>query len=120
MADESDYEKQLKRFLIPILRRKSLHWPARQEAKRLARVERGFYRCEVCQNIFGPKDVEMDHRKPIVNVKTSFTTWDNYIHSLYCDVSNFSCLCKSCHSSKSLIEQEQRQINKKKSRKKKK
>lgn len=119
MKDNS-YEARLKRFLIPILRRKSLYWPGRQDAKRDARVERGFYKCQSCKQLFGHKDIEMDHKIPVINVKTSFTNWDDYIHSLYCDKSNFTALCKNCHSSKTAIENMQRELNKKKAKKKKK
>ena len=120
MAKDNSYDAQLKRFLIPILRRKSLYWPARQEAKRDARVERGLYCCEKCKKLFGTSEIEMDHKVPVINIKTSFTNWDNYIRSLYCDKSNFSALCKGCHEVKSQIEQAQRVINKKKVKKNKK
>jgi 5-methylcytosine-specific restriction endonuclease McrA len=120
MNDESAYDKQLRRFVIPLLRRKSLHWPGRQEAKRDARRERGLYECFNCKQLFGPKEVEMDHKKPVINVKTSFTNFDDYIKSLYCDKSNFTCLCKSCHSIKTQIENERRSINKNKKKVKKK
>ena len=119
MKDNS-YDAKLKRFLIPILRRKSLYWPGRQEAKSDARVERGLYRCFHCKNLFGPKEIEMDHKKPVINVRTSFTTWDDYVHSLYCDKSNFTALCRNCHASKTALESEIRSINKKKVKKKKK
>lgn len=119
MADQS-YDAKLKRFLIPLLRRKSLHWTGRQDAKRAARIERGFYRCQACLQIFGPKEIEMDHTRPVINVKTSWTNWDDYIHSLYCDQSNFAVLCKVCHLSKTQTENSLRSINKKKEKKKKK
>ncbi len=111
------YDKQLKRFLIPLLRRKSLHWPARNECKRQARRDRGFYECKSCKKLFGHKEVEIDHIIPVINIKTSFTNWDDYIKSLYCDISNLSCLCKNCHASKSAIETVMRDKNKKKARK---
>ena len=119
MKDNS-YDAKLKRFLIPVLRRKSLWWTARQEAKREARVDRGFYKCKNCQQLFGPKEIQMDHVRPVINVKTSWTNWDDYIHSLLCDKENFAALCISCHSVKTQIETAQRQINKKKAKKKKK
>lgn len=108
----------IKRFLIPILRKKSLHWPARTEAYKLARRDRGLYECLSCQKLFSRKEVHADHKKPVINVKTGFTSWDSYIESLFCDVSNYSILCISCHSAKSDIENKQRKLNKqKKSRK---
>lgn len=101
-----------------MLRRKSLYWPARNEAKRDAKVSRGFYKCASCNELFGPKEIQMDHRIPVINVKTSFTTWDDYVKSLYCEKSNFTALCINCHASKTAIENEMRSINKKKKTKK--
>lgn len=113
MIDDA-YDKMLKKFLIPLLRKKSLYWPARNEALKLARVERGLYKCNNCEKLFGRTEVHADHIKSVINVKTGFTTWDNYIKSLFCDVSNYSILCIPCHNSKTLIEQNLRKINKKK------
>ena len=110
---ESDYDKKLKRFLLPILRRKSLWWTARNEAKAAARIEHGLYRCGSCKGSFSRSQIEMDHIKPVVNVKTGWTNWDDFIKSLYCDKDNFAALCKNCHSVKSQIENAQRVINKK-------
>jgi 5-methylcytosine-specific restriction endonuclease McrA len=113
------YDKKLKKFLIPILRRKSLYWTGRTEAKNAARVERGLYKCRSCSNLFGPKEIELDHKEPVINVKTSWVSWDHYLQSLFCDASNFSVLCKNCHSSKTAIEAELRAMNKKKIKRKK-
>jgi 5-methylcytosine-specific restriction endonuclease McrA len=114
------YEQQLFRFLIPILRRRSLFWWARNECKRQARRDRGFYECNYCHKLFGGKQVQIDHKIPVINLKTSFTTWDDYIKSLYCDVSNLQCLGVNCHSSKSAVENSLRMINKKRTKSKKK
>lgn len=112
-----DYERKLKKFLIPILRRKSLYWTGRQEAIRAARKERGLYECNNCKKTFGIKEIHVDHISPVVNVKTSFTTWDSYITSLYCDSSNLQSLCVQCHSVKSSLESNMRKINNKKNKK---
>lgn len=118
MKDNS-YEASLRRFLIPILRRKSLYWTARNDAIRASRRDRGFYECKSCKNLFSRKEIEADHIIPVVNLKEGWQGWDVYIHSLYCDVSNFQILCKLCHLSKTTIEQERRLMNKKKKGKKK-
>lgn len=115
-----DYDKRLQGFLIPLLRRKSLHWPDRQEAKRKARVRPGYYKCASCGNVVHDSQTNMDHILPVINVKTSFTTWDSYIRSLLSDVNNWNCLCITCHGSKTAVENEMRSINKKKNKVKKK
>ena len=109
-----DIKKLRHKFVIPILRKKSLSWPARNEAFKRARRDRGFYECASCKNLFGRKEVHADHIKPVVNVKTGFTTYDNYIESLLCDVSNYAIICHNCHSSKTTVENNLRRLNKKK------
>lgn len=116
---ESDYDKKLKKFLIPMLRRKSLWWTCRNEAKAKARVSPGQYKCAGCDNIFHNSQVNMDHRSPVINVRTSWVSWDHYIKSLLCDIDNWNCLCITCHASKTAVENEQRKMNKKKKSKKK-
>ena len=91
-------------FVKGILRRGSFHWKARNEALVAARVSRGKYMCKTCGDLFGPKEVDLDHNEPVIDPKRGFTTWDDYIERLYCDVENFSVLCKSCHSAKTCQE----------------
>lgn len=110
----------LKKFLVPKLRRASLYWPARNEALKAARIERGFYKCSMCNKAFGRKEVHADHIVPVVDVKIGFTNWDEYINSLFCSIDNYQILCSYCHSIKSNIENEMRKQNKKKVKKAKK
>lgn|ERR1035437_460156 len=110
----------LKRFLIPLLRRKSLYYPERNRALQLSRIDRGLFRCQNCQQGFGRKEVHVDHIQSVVSVKDGWTTWDNYINRLFVPAEQLQVLCIACHSSKTLIEQELRQINKKKVKKTKK
>lgn len=117
---ESAYDKKLKKFLIPMLRRKSLWWTCRNEAMALARVSPGQYKCANCREINHRSKVNMDHKLPVINVKTSWVSWDSYIKSLLCDIDNWQCLCITCHSAKTQVEQELRQIHKKAKNKKKK
>jgi 5-methylcytosine-specific restriction endonuclease McrA len=107
-------------FLIPRLRKISLQWPARYEAKSKAKVkvEDGFfkngnpkyltkYKCAKCQNLFLDGEVDVDHIIPVSNLNT-YGTWDKYIPALLCDVSALQVLCKSCHHEKSAAEQTER------------
>lgn len=90
------------------LRRASLQWPARNEALKRARKERGKYQCAMCEELFPVQKVQLDHILPVVNVKTGFTNWDDYILRLLPDVDGFSVLCIQCHSNKTSIEDHQR------------
>jgi len=102
----------LKTWLIPRLRRLSYQWPNRNAAKSLARVERGKYKCNICQNIFGPKDIFMDHVNPIIPVDIGFTNIGTFVESLFCEIENYQALCENCHSIKTQKENQQRKDNK--------
>lgn len=91
-------------FLKNILRRGSFYWKARTEAMTAARVSRGLYRCAICGDLFGPKEVDLDHINPVVDPRHGFTTWDDYINRLFCDVEGFQVICRADHSAKTLIE----------------
>lgn len=106
-------EQSLKTWLIPKLRRLSFMWPPRNEAKKLARVERGKYKCAKCNNIFGPSEVVVDHINPVVSVEEGFTNLGDYVESLFCKVEGFQILCISDHDEKTLAEDILRDNNKK-------
>lgn len=94
----------LKTFITGVLRRATLKWPARQEALSNARVERGRYRCADCGDLFGPKEIDLDHRVPVIDPKTGFKTWDDFIEKLFCEADMFDVLCKQCHTNKTILE----------------
>lgn len=92
----------LQHWLIQKLRRISYQWPARKEAQKKARISRGKYRCALCggEN-FGPKDIQADHIRPVINPHTGFTDYNSYIERLFCDESGYQILCRPCHTVKS-------------------
>lgn len=106
-------EQSLKTWIIPRLRRLSYQWPPRNNAKKLARVERGKYKCAKCNNIFGPNDVVLDHINPIVPVDEGFTNIGNFVESLFCGVEGFQVLCQADHDIKTSAEDVLREKNKK-------
>ena len=108
-------KQNLNTFVKGLLRRGTFHWKARTEAMTAARVERGKYKCASCQDLFGPKEVDLDHNEPVVDPKKGFTTWDDYIGRLFCPAEGFSVLCHSCHEAKTQIEDSMRQHYKTKS-----
>jgi len=98
-------KQQISTFIKNILRRGSFYWKARNEALAAARVSRGLYKCAVCGELFGPKEVDIDHINPVVDPRTGFTNWDDYIRRLFCDADGFQILCRSgCHPVKCKIE----------------
>lgn len=105
-------EVNLKTWLVPKLRRLSYQWPPRNEAKKLARVSRGLYQCNGCKEIFGPKEVFMDHINPVVPL-TGFENLGNYVESLFVYESGWQCLCGPCHDKKTEKEDKMREKLKK-------
>lgn len=124
-------EKSLKQFLIPFLRKASLRWPPKIEARKRAKVvvPDGFfkngrertkvmYKCQnpECGKLVDQFNGHIDHGTPVIKVEEGFVDWNKYIESLFCDVSNLFHLCLDCHKIKS--EQENTQRYKYKSKKK--
>lgn len=105
-------EVNLKTWLIPKLRRLSYMWPPRNEAKKLARVSRGLYKCAGCKEIFGPKEVTLDHIYPVVPL-TGFENLGNFVESLFCKVEGYQVLCVPCHDKKTDKEDKLRELLKK-------
>jgi 5-methylcytosine-specific restriction endonuclease McrA len=66
------------------------------------------YKCACCKKEFVAADVQVDHIQPVVNPKTGFTTWEEYINNMFCEKSNLQVLCKPCHSVKTQEEKEER------------
>lgn len=113
-----------RQFAVQALRRASLRWRPRNEARILARTERKINdatgrlawhsKCKTCGLEKPDGQMELDHLVPVIG-KEGFTNFDNYIDRLYCEVNNFQILCTNCHDIKSLAEG---QIRKKKRKKK--
>lgn len=106
MSDKPKKVKQQNRstFVKGLLRRGSFHWKARDNAFKAARKERGKYECALCKETFGPKEINMDHIHPVVDPRTGFTTWDEYIERLFPYEEGWQALCHGCHDSKTLTE----------------
>ncbi len=103
----------IKHWLTNKLRRLSYQWPPRKEAIRAARQSRGQYQCAICERLFGPREIQLDHIIPVVDEETGFVGWDTYIERLFCSQDNFQVLCKPCHAGKTFLEQEIRKDVKK-------
>lgn len=102
------YEADLKRFLIPVLRRASYRWISRSEALKISRVDRGLYECAECKGHFRRCDINIDHIEPVVSLEEGFENWDKYIRRMFPVVQGFQVLCSSCHEVKTDLEKEMR------------
>ena len=96
--------KNIKTWLTGVLRRASLRWPARSEALRRSRVDRGLYQCAICEQQFKQRDVAVDHIHPVISLTEGFTNWDEFINRLFCEPDHMQVLCHVCHNSKSAVE----------------
>ncbi len=120
IGDQKPKRPNLKRFLISILRRATYRWPPRTEALKEGRKERNSYQCAACKEMFKNDQIVLDHIKPVVDPKTGFTNWDDYINRMFPEKEGFQVLCSGCHDIKTELEDEMRKhFNKEKKEKKK-
>ncbi len=103
--DDVLFKKFVKNFVTQTLRRATYRWPYKNMAKNSQKIERGLYKCQSCGGIFGPKDINLDHIIPVIDVTKGFTTWDDFIERLFVKTEGFQVLCTEiCHSNKTNIE----------------
>lgn len=95
----------LKHWLTNKLRRLSYQWPARREAIKKARTERGKYTCNICEGTFGPKEINVDHIIPVIDPHTGFQDWHQYITRLFCEIEGLQICCVNCHKTKTFFEE---------------
>lgn len=101
--DKKELKKAIsarKNWIISTLRRASYRYAPRNEAQRLARVDRGLYKCAMCEEIFHQKETVIDHIEPVVHLKNGWTNWDDFVNRLFCNVEGFQILCHGCHDIK--------------------
>lgn len=107
-------EAQFITFVKNQLRAASWKWSPTSETLKKARVSKGVYRCDGCENnvpvtviINGKrvKNVSVDHILPVVDPILGWTSWDDFINRLFSEEDNLQVLCSDCHSKKSLSEQ---------------
>lgn len=110
MAGEHQVSKKfnLKSKIVASLRRLSYQWPPRKEVVRKARLRRGIYKCNICQGEFGPKEINVDHIIPVVDITTGWVSWDIFIERLFCEEEGFQICCITCHDIKTLEENKKR------------
>ena len=78
-----------------------------------AKKPRVEYLCKSCDDWFMGKDVQVDHRIPVVDPVEGFQTWDIFVDRLFCTEDNLDVLCKICHKVKTDEEKRIRAINRK-------
>jgi 5-methylcytosine-specific restriction endonuclease McrA len=105
-------------FVKGALRAASRRWPPKYEALRRACVgkrhdpatgKQSFrYTCAGCANIFKAAKISVDHIWPVVDTEEGFTSWDDIICRMFCEVDGLQTLCHTCHSIKTANERKAR------------
>lgn len=103
---ETMTEAAYRSWVKSLLRKGTLRWKPRSEA--LKQALRGkfvneatnrlanHYECSECGSLVPMKQTHVDHIIPVVG-EEGFTTWDDYIHRMFCEMDNLRVLCKPCH-----------------------
>jgi 5-methylcytosine-specific restriction endonuclease McrA len=101
--DQEAFDKFRNNFVMAALRRATYRWPYGHIAMGRQRVERGFYTCEDCKEVFGPKEINKDHIEPVIPV-TGKKSWDETIERMFVKSTAYQILCINCHDNKTKIE----------------
>lgn len=101
----------LEKFVMNALRRASLKWPPRTAVKVKARVQYGKYKCAECEGLFGPREIAVDHKNPVILPEQGFIDWNTYIPRMFAPVEQLQVLCKGCHKVKTRAENVRRRNN---------
>lgn len=94
--------------------RKIYRWhPERKKALDRQKRAEDKYECEECHKLFSRKkrQIHVDHIEPVVDPKTGFVSWDEYIKRLFVTADKLQILCKKDHKKKTKKENKQRRRN---------
>jgi 5-methylcytosine-specific restriction endonuclease McrA len=104
-------EARFKSFVISKLRAGLRWWPPKFRVLKNAATERKVnpktgklamhYLCKKCKRDFPLKEVQVDHKNPVVDTKTGFVSWDVYVERMFVEDKMLQVLCKPCHKIKS-------------------
>ena len=91
------------------LRQASRYWApgdaCKKEAKRpykgLNKKQKFEYLCNHCKKGFPEKEVQKDHVLPAGSLNKA-SDFESYIERLFCEKENYQILCSTCHTAKSL------------------
>ncbi len=105
-------------FIVSTLRSGTRRWPPKYETLNEAKTEKRInkktgrmaqhYLCTSCQEDFPAKQISVDHKRPAVDPKKGWVSWDDFIEKLFCDKDNLQTLCRECHAKKTAEERKQR------------
>jgi len=86
-------------FIRSALRAAFQKWGPRNKAKLNAKVGYNQYECAHCGDIFGNREVEVDHIEPAGSLKCA-DDLPQFVTRMFVEVEGFQLLCKPCHQTK--------------------
>jgi len=117
-------EARFRGFIMSALRSASTRWAPKQLCIKNARIKRGVYVCEHCEeetpaslpplpgNKRRRKGIAADHINPIVPT-SGFTSWDDVVCRMFVELDGYQALCWDCHTLKTNRENSERRLLKK-------
>lgn len=103
-------------FIKSALRSASIRWPPKYQCLKNAATSKKInsktgrmaqhFKCNSCKKEFPAKDVQVDHIIPIIDPVVGFTTWDDVISRMFCEIDNLQVLCTQCHTLKTTAEKQ--------------
>ena len=94
-------DAEIKKLTMGALRRQFIRSKQRRSAQVKARIGRGLYICNKCQQIGGNIDMQVDHIEPVMKDQI----WENILTRFWSE-DNLQYLCKPCHKEKTKIDME--------------
>lgn len=114
-------ESRFNSFIKSALRTASVRWPPRYETLAAAYVDRmvnpatgrlaKFYKCNRCENLFVQKEVEVNHKIPVVPT-SGFSSWDETVERMFCEAEGLEVVCVPCHKGITKLENAERKKEK--------
>lgn len=117
-------EARYNSFVKSAIRQMSSRWPVKYDVLKDAKVgikvnpktgrNAMHYRCAECGGEFPVKEVQVDHKEPLVPTDgTSANDWNVIIARALPEADGLQVLCKSCHSVKTKEENNERRSSRK-------
>ena len=110
-------EGQYKSWIKSFMRRASMRWAPRNDAKKAARYHKKLPNakgrlvyhstCAHCKEIVPETTSQADHILPVILV-TGWDSWDGIIERMFCEKEAFQILCTPCHKIVTQQEKEER------------